>query len=75
MTYHQALRTFTRDELRALAKCRGLRWYSYLCKAELAHRLFGLDAAINRGLCQANQLRRYRAPEPNDPKQWKLINA
>ena len=75
MTYHQAISMFTRDELRALAKCRGLRWYSYLCKTELAHRLFGLDASINRGLCQADQLRRYRAPGPNDPKQWKLSNA
>ena len=75
MTYTQALNLFTKKELRALAKARGLRWYSYLVKSELAFRLFGMNTAINRGLCQANQLRRYRAPEPNDPKQWKLINA
>ena len=75
MTYQYALKLFTKKELRALAKARGLRWYSYLVKSELAFRLFGMDAAINRGLCQVNQLRRYRTPQPNDPKQWSLIDA
>ena len=75
MTYIEATKTFTKKELRALAKARGLRWYSYLVKAELAFRLFGLDASINRGLCQTNQLRRYRTPQPNDPSQWSAINA
>ena len=75
MTYLEADKTFTKKELRALAKARGLRWYSYLVKRELAFRLFGLDAAINRGLCQLNQLRRYGAPIPNDTKQWTKVNV
>ena len=75
MTYQYALKLFTKKELRALAKARGLRWYSYLVKSELAFRLFGMDTAVNRGLCQVNQLRRYRTPQPNDPKQWSLIDA
>ena len=75
MTYLEADKTFTKKELRALAKARGLRWYSYLVKRELAFRLFGLDAAINRGLCQLNQLRRYGTPIPNDIKQWTKLNA
>ena len=70
MNYLQAVNTFTRDELRKLAQMRGIRFYSYLVKCELAHRLFGLDASINRGLCQMNQLRRYGVPQPSDPKQW-----
>ena len=75
MTYLEATKTFTKKELRALAKARGLRWYSYLVKRELAFRLFGLDTAINRGLCQLNQLRRYGAPIPNDTKQWTKVNV
>ena len=75
MTYIEANKTFTRDELRALAKVRNLRWYSYLMKIELAHRLFGVDAHINRGLCQLNQMRRYQTPIPNEPNQWNIINA
>ena len=75
MTYLEATKTFTKKELRAIAKARGLRWYSYLMKSELAFRLFGMDTAINRGLCQLNQIRRYKTPEPNDPKQWRAINA
>ena len=75
MTYLEADKTFTKKELRALAKARGLRWYSYLVKRELAFRLFGLDTAINRGLCQLNQLRRYGAPIPNDTKQWTKVNV
>ena len=75
MNYIEAARIFTKKELRALAKARGARLYSYLTKIELSHRLFGLDTAINRGLCQMNQLRRYKVPQPNDPKQWSLINA
>lgn len=75
MNYIDATYYFTKQELRALAKARGLRWYSYLIKRELAFRLFGLDASINRGLCQVNQLRRYGVPQPTDPKQWSLINA
>lgn len=75
MTYLEANKTFTKKELRALAKARGLRWYSYLVKRELAFRLFGLDTSINRGLCQLNQLRRYGAPIPNDTKQWTKVNV
>ena len=75
MTYLEATRRFTKKDLRALAKARGLRWYSYLNKIELSFRLFGLDAAVNRGLCQTNQLRRYKTPVPNDPSQWSSINA
>lgn len=75
MTYIEANKFFTKKELRAIAKARGTRLYSYLTKLELSHRLFGLDAAINRGLCQMNQLRRYNVPIPNDPKQWSVINA
>ncbi len=70
MNYLSAEKLFTKKELRALAKARGLRWYSYLIKRELAFRLFGLDAAINRGLCQMNQLRRYKVPEPSQADQW-----
>lgn len=75
MTFIEANHLFTKKELRALAKARGLRWYSYLIKIELAHRLFGLDSHINHGLVQANQLRRYQVPIPNQPKQWTIINA
>ena len=48
MNYLQAVNTFTRDELRKLAQMRGIRFYSYLVKCELAHRLFGLDASSDR---------------------------
>lgn len=75
MTYLEADNFFTKKELRALAKARGLRWYSYLLKRELAFRLFGLDSHINHGLVQMNQLRRYKAPIPNDPTQWRTINV
>lgn len=64
---------FTKKELRALAKARGLRWYSYLVKRELSFRLFGLDSSINHGLCQLNQLRRYQCPVPADVTQWSAL--
>ena len=70
MNYLQALTVFTRDELRAVAQVRGLRWYSYLTKRELSFRLFGHNPQINRILCSVNQMRRYGIPEPNDPLQW-----
>ena len=60
MNYLQALNVFTRDELRAIAKLRGLRYYSYLTKRELSFRLFGMNAAMSRTLCAVNQLRRYK---------------
>ena len=69
MTFTEASHQFTKKELRAIAKARGLRWHSYLVKIELAHRLFGLDSHINHGLCQMNQQRRYQTPVPNEPKQ------
>ena len=73
MNYEHALTIFTKAELRALAKVRGLRWYSYLVKRELAFRLFSLDERMNRALCQVNQMRRYKVPQPNDPNQWKVF--
>ena len=73
MHYLSAVQLFTKKELRALAKARGLRWYSYLIKRELAFRLFGLDASINRGLCQLNQLRRYQVPIPAQAEQWSQL--
>ena len=75
MTYMEASQFFTKKELRAIAKARGTRYYSFLNKLELSFRLFGLDSSVNRGLCQMNQLRRYKVPVPNDPKQWSTINA
>ena len=75
MTYIEANNYFTKKELGAIAKARGLRFYSFLLKLELAHRIFGLDSHINRGLCQMNQLRRYKVPMPTDPKQWRVLNA
>ncbi len=70
MNYLQAISVFTHAELRALAKVRGLRWYSYLRKKELSFRLFGMDPKLNRVLCSVNQMRRYNVPEPNDYSQW-----
>jgi hypothetical protein len=75
MNYLHACDVFTKHELRAIAKIRKLRWYSYLHKRELAFRLFGMDSRMNRVLCTVNQMRRYRTPEPNDPKQWELLNV
>ena len=75
MTYLQALNLFTKNELRALAKARKMRWYSYLVKRELAFRLFSLDTNMNRALCQLNQMRRYKVPQPNDPRQWKTLDV
>ena len=60
MPWMQALEYFTKDELRALAKVRGMRWY-HLVKRELAFRLFSGDAVRNRALCQVNQMRRYQS--------------
>lgn len=74
MTYEQAVKLFTKHELRALAKARKMRWYSYLKKRELAFRLFSHDSALNRALCQVNQMRRYKVPQPNDPSQWRVVN-
>jgi hypothetical protein len=71
MNYQTAVNIFTKHELRAIAKARKLRWYSYLQKHELAFRLFSGHGMLNRALCQLNQLRRYRVPEPNDTKQWR----
>ena len=65
MNYIQALSTFTKAELRAIAKLRGLRYYSYLTKRELSFRLFGENAMMSRTLCAVNQLRRYRVPIPS----------
>ena len=73
MTPRDAVQTFTFRDLRALAKCRGLRWYSMLRKHELAFRLFGLDSYIKQTLVLTNQLRRYRLVEPSDRKQWVSI--
>ena len=73
MTYHLACKLFTWRELRALMKARNMRWYSYLTKRELAFRLFGMDATINRGLCQLNQLRRYKVAIPDEIKQWETF--
>ena len=70
MNYLHACNSFTRDELRAVAKVRGLRYYSYLCKRELAFRLFGDNVLLNRVLCNLNQMRRYSVPEPTDTSQW-----
>ena len=75
MSYIEANNFFTKKELRAIAKARGVKLYSYLWKIELSHRIFGLDSSINRDLCQMNQLRRYKVPLPSDPKQWNVINA
>ena len=74
MNYQDAVNIFTKAELRAIAKARGMRWYSYLVKRELAFRLFSQDALVNRALCQLNQMRRYKTPQPNDPSQWRAIN-
>lgn len=70
MNYEQAIRCFTKHELRAIAKARGLRWYSYLNKRELAFRLFSEHTMMNRFLCLLNQARRFEIPLPNDPSQW-----
>lgn len=70
MNYLTAENLFTKSDLRALAKSKNMKWYSYLNKRELAFRIFGLDASINRGLCQLNQLRRYGVPVPMEVKQW-----
>jgi predicted membrane-bound dolichyl-phosphate-mannose-protein mannosyltransferase len=64
MTYHQAVRYFKKRELRALAKCRKIRWYSYLNKRELAFRLFGEHPVLDKTLMLVNQCRRYGTPLP-----------
>lgn len=73
MTFHMACQIFSYRDLRALMKSRRMRWYSYLNKREMAFRLFGMDAAVNRGICQINQLRRYKVAIPDDIKQWETI--
>ena len=73
MHYQDAVRKFTKHELRGIARARKLRWYSYLTKIELAFRLFGMDSRINRGLCQLNQLRRYRIRIPDQQNQWEVL--
>lgn len=70
MTYWNALTTLRYIDLRALCKVRGIRWYSYLNKKELAYRLFGDDPILKRALCCVNQMRRHKIKEPMDPNQW-----
>ena len=70
MSFMQALTAFNFRELRALCKVRKLKWYGHLTKKELAYRLFGDDPYLKRGLCCANQIRRYKLPEPMDSSQW-----
>ena len=64
MSWRTALTTFTKRELRALAKCRGIRWYSYLKKNELAFRLFESTHHLSKTLMLVNQCRRYKTPLP-----------
>ena len=73
MTFLEANRVLSKAELRAIAKVRRTRWYSYLNKLELAHRLFGLDAKVNKYLCVSNQLRRYKVKEPDQADQWQTL--
>ena len=64
MDYYNALRYFNKKELRALAKSRNLRWYSYLTKKELCFRLFGQHPVLEKLLMLVNQCRRYGTPLP-----------
>lgn len=70
MSFYHALEVLNFNELRALCKVRQLKWYGHLTKKELAYRLFGDDPYLKRGLCCANQLRRYKIAEPGDSDQW-----
>ena len=64
MNYLHALNVFSKAELRAIAKLRGLKYYSYLNKRELSFRLFGENQFLSNSLCALNQLRRYKVPIP-----------
>ena len=64
MSWRSALATFTKRELRALAKCRRLRFYSYLNKTELAFRVFENTHHLSKTLMLVNQCRRYKTPLP-----------
>ena len=64
MNWRHASEEFTKADLRALAKARKIRWYSYLKKNELAFRLFTDECLLTKTLCLVNQCRRYKTPLP-----------